>query len=169
MMSKNAGRKWPIIIALSILAVIGFSVATVKVAINNPVEMSDYGMQNYHEYDNDVNEIINAKIAFDKKYTIAFLTPQISEKGTVLVYQLRDKSGKAVNNAKFSVVLTRPNTTKLDLNLTAPTVDEGKYTFSAVELPKIGRWDILAKISVGTDQRYYNLKADTRNPNTIEF
>lgn len=168
-MFKNPGTKWPIIIAVATMIVIGFGVLTIKAAINNPVEMSDYGMQNYHEYDNNANDIINAKIEFDKKYTVAFLTPQITEKGTVLVYQLSDKSGKAVNNAKFSVVLTRPNTTKLDLNLTAPTVDEGKYTFSAVDLPKIGRWDVLAKISVGTDQRYYNLKADTRNPNTIEF
>lgn len=168
-MFKNPGTKWPIIIAVATVIVIVFGVLTIKAAINNPVEMSDYGMQNYHEYDNNANDIINAKIEFDKKYTIAFLTQQITEKGTVLVYQLSDKSGKAVNNAKFSVVLTRPNTTKLDLNLTAPTVDEGKYTFSAVDLPKIGRWDILAKISVGTDQRYYNLKADTRNPNTIEF
>ncbi|MFA5216215.1 FixH family protein [Sulfuricurvum sp.] len=168
-MSKNAGRKWPIIIALSILAVIGFSVITVKMAINNPVEMSDYGMQNYHEYDDGVNDIINAKIEFDKKYTITFLTPQITEKGTVITYQVADKSGNAVNDAKVNVVLTRPNTTKLDINLSSPTIDKGTYTFSAVDLPKIGRWDILAKVSVGTDQRYYNLKADTRNPNTIEF
>ena len=45
-MNKNAGRKWPIIIALSIVGVIALSVGTVKVAIDNPVEMSDYGMQN---------------------------------------------------------------------------------------------------------------------------
>ncbi len=28
-------------------------------------------------YDDNVNDIINAKIAFDQNYTIAFLTPQI--------------------------------------------------------------------------------------------
>ena len=48
-MNKDAGRKWPIIIALSIVGIIGASVMTVKVAMNNPVEMSDYGMQNYHD------------------------------------------------------------------------------------------------------------------------
>ncbi|HEX5330673.1 FixH family protein [Sulfuricurvum sp.] len=168
-MFKNPGTKWPIIIAVSTAIVIGFGVVTIKTAINNPVEMSDYGMQNYHEYDRDANEIIEAKIAFDEKYSIAFLTPQISEKGTVIEYNLTDKAGKAVNDAKFQVVLTRPDNNKCDVNLSSPTVSEGKYAFAPVDLPKAGRWDIMAKISVGSVQRYYNIKADTRKPETSEF
>jgi nitrogen fixation protein FixH len=168
-LNKDTGKKWPWIIALSIVAVIGLCVGTVNIAINNPVEMSEYGMQSYHTYDDNVNDIINAKIAFDKNYTIAFLTPQIVEKGTVISYKITDKSNASVNNAKVDVVLTRPDTTKLDLNLTAPTVSNGVYAFSPVNLPKVGRWDILAKVSIGDKQRYYNLKADTRNPNTFEF
>lgn len=168
-MFKNPGTKWPIIIGLSIVGVIGACVWTVKVAINNPVEMSEYGMQNYHEYDRDANEIIEAKIAFDKKYTISFLTPQISENSSVLEYSLTDKTGKAVNDASLAVIITRPNENKHDVNLSNPTVADGKYTFSPVDLPKAGRWDIMAKVTVGADQRYYNLKADTRNSITSEF
>lgn len=168
-MTKDAGRKWPIIIGLSIIGVIGLSIATVKIAISNPVEMSDYGMQNYHLYDRDVNRIIQSKIAFDAKYDIAFLTGQISEAGTVLEYRITDKAGAPVNDAKIEAVLTRPDTTKLDVNATLSSVNEGKYTFESVNLPKHGRWDILAKITVGSDVRYYNLKADTRNSSTFEF
>jgi len=167
--NKDAGRKWPWIIGVSTITVIGFSIATIKVALNNPVEMSEYGMQSYHTYDDNANDIINAKIAFDQNYTIAFLTPQLLEKKSVLVYQVRDKSGNAINDAKVEVVLTRPDSTRFDVNLSSPSVSEGKYTFNAVDLPKVGRWDILAKVSVGDKQRYYNLKADTRNPNTFEF
>ncbi|HEX5710437.1 MAG TPA: FixH family protein [Sulfuricurvum sp.] len=166
---KSAGKKWPWIIGVSIVAIIGFSIATIKVALNNPVEMSEYGMQSYHSYDDNVNEIINAQIAFDENYTIAFLTPQIMQKGTVVAYKISDKSNHAINDAKVEVVLTRPDTTDFDLNLSNPTVNEGTYTFNAVDLPKVGRWDILAKVSIGGKQRYYNLKADTRNPNTLEF
>lgn len=168
-MFKNPGTKWPIIIALSIIAIIAACVWTIKVALNNPVEMSDYGMQNYHLYDRDVNQIIEAKIAFDQKYVISFLTPQITEKGTVIEYRLNSKDGVGIDNAKIDVILTRPDENKHDINLTNPTVNEGKYTFTPVDLPKTGRWDIMAKITVGSDQRYYNLKADTRNPNTFEF
>ncbi|MBD3806996.1 FixH family protein [Sulfuricurvum sp.] len=168
-MFKNPGVKWPIIIAVSIVGIIGACVWTIKVAINNPVEMSEYGMQSYHEYDRDVNDIIEAKIAFDQKYSISFVTPQITAKGTVVEYNLTDKSGRAVNNGQIDVVLTRPNENKYDINLSNPTVVEGRYIFAPVDLPKLGRWDIMAKVSVGSDQRYYNLKADTRNPNTFEF
>lgn len=168
-MFKNPGTKWPIIIAVSTVIVIGFGIATIKAAINNPVEMSDYGMQGYHTYDNDANDIINAKIAFDKKYSISLTTSQILENNTTLVYQVSDKEGNPVNGAKIEAVLTRPDTTKLDVNLSNPIVSNGQYTFQSVTLPKPGRWDILAKISVGTDQRYYNIKADTRNSKTSEF
>lgn len=169
MKDKNAGKKWPWIISISIVAVIGFSVATIKVALNNPVEMSEYGMQNYHTYDKDINAIINAKIAFDKKYVISFVTPKITEKESVIAYALKDKEGKAINDANITVVLTRPDTTKFNMTLEHPVVAEGIYTFTAVDLPRAGRWDILAKITVGENQRYYNLKADTRNPSTSEF
>lgn len=168
-MFKNPGTKWPIIIALSIVGIIGACVVTIKVALNNPVEMSNYGMQNYHQYDDNVNEIIEAKIAFDQKYTIAFVTPQITEKNSVIEYTVSDKSGKMINDAKVEVILTRPDLKEFDMNLSNPAVMDGKYTFAPVDLPKVGRWDILAKISVGANQRYYNLKADTRNPNTFEF
>ena len=168
-MFKNPGTKWPIIIALSIIGIIGACVWTIKVALNNPVEMSEYGMQNYHEYDRDANEIIAAKIAFDKKYAIAFTTPQITEKETIVEYKLTDKAGQAINTAKVDVILTRPDINKFDVNLSNPTIAEGKYTFAPIDLPKAGRWDIMAKVSVGSDQRYYNIKADTRNSITSEF
>lgn len=168
-MFKNPGTKWPIIIGLSIVGVIGACVWTIKVAIKNPVEMSEYGMQNYHEYDRDANEIIEARIAFDQKYSLSLVTSQITEKGALIEYNLTDKAGKAVNSAKIDVILTRPDMNKFDLNLSNPTVMEGRYTFNPVDLPKAGRWDIMAKVSVGSDQRYYNIKADTRTPETSEF
>lgn len=169
MIDKNAGKKWPWIIGISTLIVIGFSIATIKVAINNPVEMSKYGMQSYHEYDNHVNDIINAKIEFDKQYTITFLTSQIATKASIITYEIKDKSGKPVDDANLSVVLTRPDTVKFDIALDKPAVENGIYTFKAIDLPKAGRWDIMAKISIANKQRYYNVKADTRNSSIIEF
>jgi hypothetical protein len=168
-MFKNPGTKWPIIIAVSIVGIIGACVWTIKVALNNPVQMSDYGMQGYHDYDANVNDIIAAKIRFDRKYDIVYLTPQISEKETVIEYNLSDNAGQAINNATVEVILTRPDETQHNISLSNPTVSEGKYTFAPVDLPKAGRWDIMAKITVGNDQRYYNIKADTRKPEISEF
>ncbi len=168
-MNKDAGRKWPVIIAVSIVGVIIACVVTIKVALEHPVEMSDYGMQNYHAYDANVNEIIAEKIAFDRQYSIAFVTPRITEKGTVISYRVTDREGNAINDATIDVVLTRPDTTDYNIDLDAPSVADGTYTFAPVDLPKAGRWDILAKVHMNDVQRYYNLKADTRNSETFEF
>ncbi len=168
-MENNAGRKWPWIIGLSIFVFIIAIVVAVKVALTAPVKLSNYGMQNYHEYDANVNDIIEAKIAFDQNYTITFVTPQITAKGCVIAYKISDKSSNPIDDAKIEVVLTRPDTTDFDITLNNPAVKDGVYTFTATDLQKLGRWDILAKISVGDKQRFYNLKADTRNSHTEEF
>lgn len=144
-------------------------VFAIKVALTAPVKLSNYGMQNYHEYDANINDIIEAKIAFNKNYTIHFLTPQISAKGVVIAYKLSDKANNPINNGQIEVVLTRPDTIDFDITLSNPVVADGVYTFKATDLPKQGRWDILAKVSIGDKQRFYNLKADTRNAYTEEF
>ncbi len=168
-MDKNAGRKWPWIISASIVAIIAACVVTIKVALKDPDEPSDYGMQNYHEYDRNANQIIEAKIDFDRHYTLSYRGEPLRQKGSVIGYAITDKEGKGINNATINVLLTRPNTSKLDIKLENPTVEEGIYTFNAVDLPKAGRWDILAKVTIGEKQRFYNIKADTRNTFTSEF
>ena len=165
----NSGKKWPWIIGLSIVGIIVACVVTIKVAISHPVEMSDYGMQSYHDYDTNVNEIIEAKIAFNKLYKIEYTTNRIELKQTIIAYRVSDINGKPVNNATIEVVLTRPDTRDFDITLTKPVVLDGVYISSPTNLPKVGRWDILAKISVGDKQRFYNLKADTRYSQTEEF
>jgi nitrogen fixation protein FixH len=168
-MNKNPGKKWPIIILGSIFGIVLASVATIVVAMDNPVEMSDLGMQGYHEYDANANEIIASKIKFDKSYTITYSGQQLDASNAVLRYKVTEKSGKPVNDAKINVVLTRPNSHADDIALDSPTVAEGVYTFDSVVLPKEGRWDIMANVVVGDKQRYYNLKADTRYPNVFEY
>lgn len=44
-----------------------------------------------------------------------------------------------------------------------PTVSNGIYKFESVKLPLEGRWDIMAKVNIDNLERYYNIKADTRN------
>lgn len=168
-MFKNPGTKWPIIIALSILGVVGLSVMTVKIAINNPVEMSDYQMQNYHAVDANINDTIGKQIAFDSKYVIRYTTPQLDQKNALITYRIEDKNGTAINDAKLEVILTRPDTVKDNITLGGMKVSDGNYTFEGVSLPKPGRWDIMAKVNIGDDERYFNLKADTRYPNTFEY
>lgn len=166
---KDKALRWPYGIALSFIGIIALIYATIVVSLKHPVESSDMNMQNYHVYDKHVNEFIQKKIAFNKAYELKYVSDPISTDATVIAFSLTDKSGNAINDAKVSAVLTRPNEHKYDIELNNPTVANGVYTFKRVSLPKEGRWNIIASFEVGEYARYMNLKADTRHPNTFEY
>ncbi len=169
-MSKQKAMHWPYGIALSFVAIISLIIGTIIVASNNKVENSDLFMQNYHMVDENVNEIIMAQVAFNQKFDIKYATESISIENSVIAYEVTDKIGNPVTDAEIEVVLTRPNSRAYDMTLTNPTVSvDGLYEFESVKLPLEGRWDIMAKVTVGENYRYYNLKADTRNSNTFEY
>jgi len=168
-MKSDPGRKWPWIVVGGILGVVGMVYWTVSVAIQNPVQMSDLDMQEARHFEHDVNAIIKAKIAFDKKYSVEYVTEDFKADGAEVKFKVLSKEGVAVNDANVTLKLTRPNTHEFDQLVTLNRVENGVYSFERVTLPKEGRWDILAHIQVGKDERYLNLKADTRYANVFEF
>lgn len=168
-MNKNSGRIWPYAIGASIIFIFGACVATVIIANKLPVEKSDTYMMGYHEADAKANEIIEAAIAFNKKYKIEYVTDGISSKSSVIKYRVTDVNSNPVESAKIKVVITRPNNHKNDQELNNPSVENGIYTFSAVTLPQEGRWDIMAKVNIDELQRFYNIKADTRFKEAYEY
>ena len=169
-MSKpSSGKIWPYAIVISILMIVAASVTTVIVALDHPVEMSDSNMQDYHHYDKHANEFIAAEIAFNKNYNITYVSETFDINSAVVVYKVTDSSGAVVNNAKLDIVVTRPDNRNSDIVLNNPTVENGLYTFNAGKLPLIGRWNIMAHVVVGENERYYNMKVDTRQAKAFEF
>ena len=169
-MSKpSSGRIWPYAIVISILLIVAASVATVMIALEHPVEMSDSNMQEYHHYDKHANDFIAAEIAFNKNYTITYVSEKFDINSAVVIYKVTDSSGAEVNGAKIDIVVTRPDNRNSDIVLDSPTVENGLYTFNAGKLPLIGRWNIMAHIVVGDNERYYNMKVDTRQAKAFEF
>lgn len=165
----KSGKIWPYAIGISIIAVFGACVATVIVAGTLPVEKSDTYMMGYHQADANANELIKARIEFDKEYKVEYITDSLNLDSSVLKYKVTNLSGEAVNNAQLNVVVTRPNNHKHDQELSNPNISDGVYTFSKISLPVSGRWDIMAKIKVDDLQRFYNVKADTRNKELREY
>jgi len=163
------GRIWPYAIGASILFIFGACVATIIVAVKLPVEKSDNYMMGYHQADASANELINARIAFDKKYKVNYLTDGLSIDNSVVKYRVTDLDSNPVNNAKVKIVITRPNSRKFDIEVNNPIVENGVYTFSSTKLPLEGRWNVMAKVNVGELQRFHNIKADTRTKEAKEF
>ncbi len=168
-MKKSSGKIWPYAIGISITLVFGACIATIVVANKVPVEKSHTYMMGYHEADAKANELIKARIEFDKKYKIAYVTDGLSLDSSVIKYKVTDLDSKTIENAKIEVIVTRPNNHKYNQTLISPTYKDGVYTFSSIELPIEGRWDIMAKVSVGNFERYYNVKADTRDKEVFEY
>ncbi len=168
-MKLSNGMIWPYAIGASIVLVFGFCVTTIVVTSKMPVENSDIYMSYYQDADANANELIKARIDFDKKYKIEYLTDGISCENSILKYRVTDLNSNLVSNAKIKVIITRPNNHKHDLELNNPTYKNGVYTFSNIKLPQKGRWNIMAKVNVNNVQRFYNLKADTRAKEVFEY
>ena len=168
-MSKSNGRIWPYSIGISIILVFGACIATIVVATKLPVEKSDTYMMGYHEADASANELIEARIAFDKKYKVEYIADGLSMEDSVIKYRVTDLDSNPVSDAKVKVVVTRPNSRKFDIELNDPSTKDGVYTFSSTKLPLEGRWDIMAKVNIGELQRFYNVKVDTRTKEAKEY
>ncbi|QOY54495.1 FixH family protein [Candidatus Sulfurimonas marisnigri] len=168
-MSLANGRIWPYAIGISIMLVFSACIVTVVVANTLPVENSDTYMMGYHEADAKANELIQAKIAFDEKYKIEYITDALHVEGSTIKYRVTDVNSQPVNSAKIKVIVTRPNNHKHDQELINPSVENGIYTFNTIKLPQEGRWDIMAKANVLDVQRFYNVKADTRAKEAFEY
>jgi len=168
-MNKKDNKIWPYSILIAILLVVFAGAATIVISAKLPVQDSDTYMMGYHEADSKANELIEAKIAFDKRYNLEFLSDTLDMENTTLSYRVTDKNMKVIDNAKIVVVVTRPNTHKYDFELNKPELLNGIYIFKDIKLPVEGRWDIMAKVNVDNNTRYYNAKMDTRSKGAYEY
>jgi len=163
------GKQWPIGVSASILLVVFACVVTVYIAVKTPVEESNVYMQGYHDTDANYNDIIRARNSFDKLYVINFETPQINQEDTKIAFSVKTLDGEVIKDAKLKVVLTLPYTSKSDITLENASFDGKLYSFDSITLPNPGRWNIMTKVSVGDEYKFYNLHADTRQSSTFEY
>jgi len=168
-MSKSNGRIWPYAIGISITMVFGFCVATIVVTQKANIQESDAYMTHYQDADANANDLIEAQIAFDKKYKIEYITDSIQENNSVIKYRLTDINENPVNDAKIRIATSRPETAEFNQELDSPVVENGVYSFSGANFPKVGVWNIIAKVNVGDQSRFFNIKADTRIKEAFEF
>jgi len=150
-MSKSNGNYWPHGIVASIFAVAGLCVWTVKIAVEHPVEMDSFYFQSYQSVDEDYNNIILKQQAFDKKYTVNLPNNDfvMGEKNSLSISIFDTASNKAISDANVTVVVTRPETQRLDKKPKLVSSENGVYTFEGFEVEKLGRWQIMSKVTIG--------------------
>ena len=168
-MNKSSGRIWPYSIGASIILVFGFCVATVVVTSNANIQESNECLTYYQDADTNANDLINNRIAFDKKYKINYVPAKLHDSESVVGYKVTDLNSKTVNNAKLTILVSRPETHEFDQKLSDAKLNDGVYSFSNVKFPRQGVWDIIVKVEVEKLSRFYNVKVDTRNTNYSEY
>jgi len=165
----NSANIWPYAIGISIALVFSFCVTTIVVTGKADIQKSNAYMTYYQEADAKANEFIKAKISFDKKYKVSYINNGLSQDGTNLSYKITDLKGNPVENAKILVSVSRPETHQFDKTLDKYMQKDGIYTFNNIKLEKAGKWNFIAKVIIGNDYRFLNIKADTRNKKYSEF
>ena len=137
-----------------------------KVSFANPVEMANDYQMTYRDVDKNYDKIVKDQKLFDSKFIVENKTnDKFSLKGNTLAVTVKDHSGAVVSDINVSAVITRPDTTKLDLKLPQFAFKDGKFVSNAFDLPKEGRWQVSYKLLSGNVVRYINFEGFAKASN----
>ncbi len=147
--SKLSELRWPIGIILSIFGLIALSIWTIQQANIKPVVMDDFYFDTYDNVDRNINEIIIKQQKFDKKYVVSYNKNSFTVGENDLVITIREKENSdAVKDADITVKITKPDTAKFDKRPKVTSYEDGKYKLENFMIEKMGRWQILTKITI---------------------
>ena len=145
--SKLSELRWPIGIILAILGLILLSIWTIEQANKQPVVMDDYYFDTYQNVEMNINDIIRKQQAFDKKYDVTVAATAFNLGKNRVAITLKTKEGQPVDDANITVKITRPDTDIYDQKPKVVSVSEGRYRFEEFNISRIGRWQIMTKIT----------------------
>lgn len=150
---------WPHAIVAMILGCIVACGWTIKIALDNPVEMDTFYMEKYQKVDQTINEIIELQTKFDAAFNLSYSTEQFAIGKNSITLKLTDKSGKTIDDATITMMLSRPETNKDNKQMSPSKIENGLYTFGPFDIQKPGRWQILSKIEMGDFKGYHKNEA----------
>ncbi len=149
-MSDKKRNYWPHGIILATFGVLGLSIWTINIASKNPVYMDNAYLTDYRDVDANINELVAKERLFDSRYTIAIEPKRFIVGNNTITITIQEINGtESVNDANITVLITRPDTDVYDKKLKPKSVENGRYVFDQFDIEKLGRWQILTKITLG--------------------
>ncbi len=145
--SKLSELRWPIGIILAIMGVMALGVWTIEQANIKPVVMDDYYFDTYQDVETNINDIIKKQQAFDKKYHVDIDKKAFILGKNTLSIVIKTNTNKPVNDANITLKITRPDTNEFDKKPKLISQKNGVYNFESFDIQKIGRWQIMTKIT----------------------
>jgi hypothetical protein len=169
---------WPYMILGFLILGITLGYWTVKSASSMPVQESNNFMMKYQLADMNINDIMEKKAAFDKRYEISLLNkemvvikdnvnsnrlPENSVKLTkgsnVFTYTVTEHDGSVVADANVSFLLTRPHTRADDMMVQSVPYGSGEYRVKDINITKAGRYTLQLRAIVGDTVGYLEIPA----------
>lgn len=141
-----------------ILTVVVLGIWTIKVAVSNPVQLDNSYMMKYQDVDANINEIMARQRAFNAKYEVDMSQNRLKVGENRIQIRLKKKEGDSVENAKIFAIVTRPTTSKEDIEIKTFTYLSDAYRSEPFTLKRQGRWNIELKIEIGEDIGFVTYK-----------
>lgn len=140
---------------------------TIKSASSMPVERENAYMMSYQDADKNFNEIQEAQVKFDNKYTIKLLdvkTVHIEDnnnsrkyhndpieltQNNSFKYDISDKNGKLVTtDLNVSFLLTRPASDREDIKVAKVMADkDNKFLVQNIAIKNKGRYTLILRVA----------------------
>lgn len=145
MQEKNHKKSfWPYGIIISTIMIVILCGYTIKVGLNNPVEYDTYFLSNKQTLDDNINSYLKSKEEFNKKFTTHVDYDKFKSTNNKIKIKITDKqTNEAIENAKFELLITRPDVSAFDIKPKFIGFKDGYYTFESFDIDKKGRWQIL--------------------------
>ncbi|QKG30055.1 FixH family protein [Campylobacter sp. RM16187] len=163
-MQDNTKTFWPYAIVLSIIAIVIACIATIMIALKNPVQMDTFYIDRYQNVDENINKIHESQKRFDSKFSVIFNGANIEKHNdflkAIFEFTVTPKDNKSAN-LNTQILLTRPETNELNQNLEAIWQNQ-KLITKSVKLTKKGRWQLLLKLNDGTDTGFYKFEIEAK-------
>ena len=67
------------------------------------------------------------------------------------------------------LAISRPETDEFNEKFETPILKDRIYSFNDVKFSKLGVWNLLLKVEVGKDYRFYDVKVDTRKNAKVDM
>lgn len=149
-MEKSERNYWPHAVVISILLITIACGVTIKIALDNPVELDTSYFEKYEQVDKTIHIIQAMQREFDLKYNVSFgeINIQVGNESKIALFVKNKESATIENNTNVEFLLTKPETNSYNQKFETKTLEDGAYVFSAMNIQKKGRWTIQAKVTV---------------------
>jgi hypothetical protein len=161
MEKNNTKTYWPHMILGFLFIGLTLGYWTIKSASSIPVQEVNEYMMKYQKADLGINDILEKKQAFDKKYIIKLnnvemlvmtdnVNSKIPQPNAVTLtkgknhfsYVVSKTDGTVVDDANVSFLLTRPHTVKDDVMIEKVAFQNGMYVTPELDIENPGRYTL---------------------------